>query len=88
MLDRISSSELSEWAVYEREFGPLGPDRHDHLAALVASTVANTVSKHRFRPADFMPRWASKRRRQTGRQQLEILRAFVSQYRKSEDGST
>lgn len=81
LLDRISSTELAEWAVYERDYGPLGPSRHDHLAALVASTVANTASsKTRFKPADFLPKWGGRRRRQTGREQLDILRTFIRQY--------
>lgn len=72
--------------MFEREFGPLGPARHDHLAALVASTVANAAStKTRFRPSDFLPKWGGRRRRQTGREQLDILRAFVAQYPKGQD---
>lgn len=75
MLDRVSSTELSEWAVHEQEYGPLGPRRDDILAALVASTVANTASKTKVKPADFVPKWGG-RRRQSGEEQSSILRNF------------
>jgi hypothetical protein len=87
MLDRISSTELAEWAIYERDYGPLGPGRADQLAALVSATIANAASvKRRYRPADFLPRWgAGRRRRQTPQEQLEIMRAFVSRFQGKDD---
>lgn len=59
LLARISSRELSEWAAYERITGPLGADRGDVQAAIIAATVANTArSKGRvLQPKDFVPKW-------------------------------
>lgn len=43
---------------YERLYGPLGRDRDDYHAALVASTVAAVhAEKNPPSPADFMPDW-------------------------------
>lgn len=85
MLDRISSTELAAWSVYERDYGVLGPSRDDQLAALVASTVANAMSKRKSKPADFMPRWGSRGgRKQSGREQLAMFRQFVDRHRKRE----
>ena len=45
---------------YERLYGPLGPVRGDHHAALISATVAavNTDPKKQPpAPADFMPDW-------------------------------
>jgi hypothetical protein len=67
--------------VYEREFGPLGPERGDWQAALVAHTVATMLSSgkgSRPRITDFLLRWAP-RRRQTAEEQLNIFRALASQ---------
>lgn len=83
LLERITSSELTAWAVYEQEHGPLGPSRHDHLAALVASTTANTMSKHTFRPKDFLPRWG-RPRRQTPQEMLDIFRSMAGRGRKGD----
>jgi len=78
LLARTSSHELSEWRAYEREFGPLGPERGDVHQALISHTIAASLStgKTKFRLADFLPRWT--RRRQTPAQQLEVLRAFAA----------
>jgi hypothetical protein len=78
MLARIPSSELAAWMVYERDYGPLGPERHDHLAALVASTIANAnrgKKKRRFKVREFLPVWS--KRRQSPAEQLSILRGFT-----------
>ena len=53
----MSSRELSEWMAYERVDGPVGPQREDLRAGIIAATVANC---HRskgvaFKPTDFMP---------------------------------
>jgi hypothetical protein len=79
LLTRISSRELTEWAVFEREFGPLGQVRGDWQAALVAHTVASTMSSGKDRPKfmDFLLSWAP-RRRQTGEEQLQIFKALAS----------
>jgi hypothetical protein len=80
MLDRMSSRELTEWMVYEEENGPLGPGRSDQLAALVAAVIANANRSKRgrtFKPADFMPRWGHRRRRQSPEEQTAVMQAFV-----------
>lgn len=59
LLARVSSRELSEWMAYERITGPLDERwRADYRSAIVAATVANSVStKGRAGPRDFMPEW-------------------------------
>ncbi|MFW6034562.1 MAG: phage tail assembly protein T [bacterium] len=79
LLGRISSRELAEWMAYERAFGPLGGERGDYQAALVAQTVANANrgKKQRVRKlSDFLLRWS--RQRQSPQQQLEIMRRVVA----------
>jgi hypothetical protein len=39
LLARIDSRELTEWAAFERLYGPLGPVRHDYLTAMVAGEM-------------------------------------------------
>lgn len=79
LLARISSHELAEWRAYEREYGPLGPERGDIHSALISHTIASAMTTGKARPklADFLPRW-SRRRRQSAAQQLEVLRAFAA----------
>lgn len=53
--ERMSALELTEWIAYNR-IEPIGPQRADLAAGIVASTVANA---HRskgpsFKPQDFM----------------------------------
>lgn len=84
LLARTSSHELSEWSAYEREYGPLGPERGDWQAALVAHTTAAMLSGDKGRRpkiADFVLRWGG-RRRQTGQEQLNIFRALASRLTK------
>lgn len=45
---------------YERVTGPLGPERADQHAAIIAATVANAMKGKKgraFKPADFIPKW-------------------------------
>lgn len=47
---------------YEKVTGPLGPDRGDQHAAVVASTIANAM-RHKgraYKVEDFVPRWGPK----------------------------
>lgn len=79
MLARMPSSELTEWMVYEREYGPLGPERSDYLAALVSATTAAAMQGkkgRRIKIRDFLPEWA-RPKRQTAKEQLDVLRTFV-----------
>ncbi|MCW2902599.1 MAG: hypothetical protein JWO67_4864 [Streptosporangiaceae bacterium] len=57
---RITASELVFWQAYEREYGPIGQQRDDILAAWVSMF---TVAPHRGEDAgpleldDYMPKW-------------------------------
>ncbi|GGM14340.1 phage tail assembly protein T [Micromonospora yangpuensis] len=75
MLSRISSRELTEWQVYEQLYGPLGGERDDRLAALVAHTVANTGRQRRapYPYDDFLMTWGSGRREQSTDEMLAIV---------------
>lgn len=59
LLQRVSSRELTEWRAYESVAGPLGPERGDVQAAIIAATVANAFrgKGKPATPADFMPEW-------------------------------
>lgn len=60
LLSRASGSELADWVAYERIAGPLGPDRGDVQAGVIASTMANVMrgkSGRIFKPKDFIPQW-------------------------------
>ncbi len=54
--ERMSGLELQEWMAFDR-LSPIGDDRGDLQAGIIASTVANAHrSRGRpFRPQDFMP---------------------------------
>ncbi|MEU7617184.1 hypothetical protein AB0B27_13970 [Micromonospora rifamycinica] len=86
MLTRITSRELTEWQVYEQLYGPLGGDRADHLAALIANTVAN-ANRRRRRPYpfdDFLMTWGAGRRRE---QSVDEMLATVQVINKALGGS-
>lgn len=76
----IDSAEFVEWlAVYELE--PFGEERADFRAGIIASTVANSVSKRHFSPRDFMPKWdrqVAAKPQQSLDQQRAIFEMFVS----------
>lgn len=75
----MSSRELTEWAVFEREYGPLGPGRGDWHSAQIAHALVSVMGDGAKRPAlkDFLLSWAP-RRRQSGADQLQIFRALAS----------
>lgn len=77
LLSRIDSRELLEWSAYERVHGPIGPDRADTQAAVIASTIARTMGgkkARRFKLSDFIPVWD--RRPQTWEEQLAAVRTM------------
>lgn len=74
LLARISSRELAEWAAFEQEHGPLGLERGDWQAAVVAQAIAGDG---KTKLSDFVLRWGRKRR-QTGQEQLAIFKALAS----------
>jgi hypothetical protein len=60
LLARIDAVELTEWQAFERLNGPLGGERDDLHAALIAATVVNALSGkkgRRAKVADFLPKW-------------------------------
>ena len=53
----MSNLEFRRWGAFESIYGPLGPHRDDHLAALIAAQVASTFADKPAKVADFMPPW-------------------------------
>lgn len=64
-MSRVDAREAGGWAVYERLYGPLGPERLDYLFAMLAATIANAnrgKGKTAYKPAQFAPRWVDVKR--------------------------
>ncbi len=60
LLDRTSSLELSEWRAYERDTGPIGQQRDDQLAAMVAFYTVRALtgkSGKSLKLRDVVPSW-------------------------------
>lgn len=65
----MSAREFKEWQAYETVFGPIGAERYDHLAAMLAERITTMLSmsgksesiKH------FVPKWDRKEIRENGR---------------------
>ncbi len=70
----IDSAEFSEWLAYD-QIDPIGQQREDLRAGIIAATVANSSgnSKHQFKPEEFMPRFGEPPKRQTAEEQMAIL---------------
>lgn len=75
----MSALELSEWAGFERVFGPiLIHERIDAAAALIAAVVANASGGKRrgkpFQLKDFLPEWdRGARRQQQSPEELRLI---------------
>lgn len=50
----MSASEFMEWCVMQK-LNPIGEERADLRAGIIASVIANIVSSKGFLPSDFMP---------------------------------
>jgi hypothetical protein len=74
LLARISSRELTEWAAFELEHGPIGLERGDWQAAQVAQAISGDG---KTKLSDIVLRWG-RRRAQSGAEQLAIFRALAS----------
>lgn len=79
LLARTDSRELAEWMAYEQIDGPLGPERGDYHAAILAHTTASVWRGKDDPPllvADFLPRWDAEApvREQSSDEQYEIAR--------------
>ena len=77
LLARISSRELTEWALYA-EMEPFGETRADLRAGIVASTMANLYRQKGSKaltPADFMPKFGPKETKEprSGADLLQIV---------------
>lgn len=75
---RLSSSELTEWMVYEKLTGPLGRRRADIQAATIAATIANanrSKGGKKFKVTDFLIDYGE-RRRKTPQEMLAMVRAL------------
>ena len=60
---RISSREFAEWMAYDR-YHPIGPERLDLLAAMLAVTMVNLWRAPKcpaVRLDTFLPRWGPKK---------------------------
>lgn len=76
LLERISGDELTEWMAYERIAGPIGPDRGDHQAGVIAATIANVNRKknaRKFSPRDFIPRWMRQGARTPEQMRMKLI---------------
>jgi hypothetical protein len=62
LLGSLDSRELTEWQLYEREVGTLGPERLDILVAKLAATIVrvNTEPKKQdqVKESDFLIKWS------------------------------
>lgn len=57
---RIDSREVTEWLAFEQLYGPLGPERNDHLFAMLQALIANVnraKGKKAYTPKQFLPGW-------------------------------
>lgn len=61
LLGRISSRELTEWQIYEREFGPFGGERLDILMAKLIGMLVRVNSdpkeQGKIKDSQFLIKW-------------------------------
>lgn len=77
----MSSSELTEWMVFEKISGPIGRRRGDIQAATIAATIANANRSKKVKKAqisDFLINYERAGRRKTGRELLASLKDINS----------
>lgn len=80
MLADIDSAELTEWLAYEQITGPLGPERIDVLASIIAATTANTArgkGQSAKEPKDFLPAWDQHAEPQGWEQMLATVKTLT-----------
>lgn len=79
----MSSSELTEWMVYEKISGPLGRRRQDINAALIAATIVNTnrgKKGKRVQISDFLIEYERVSRRKTPQELLETIQGITAAF--------
>jgi len=86
---RMSSAEFEDWLAYN-QVSPIGPERLDHLAALVAATVANAnpfrkKGSKSVAVAAFVPQWAPKARASTPDDQLAYVKILHAMFGGSDE---
>jgi len=86
----MSSVEFAEWLAFQRLEGPLGPERDDWRAAMIASVVANANrdrkrSARAYEPRDFIPDWTGGERPRLHPLEVaeKVKRAFAGIARKA-----
>jgi hypothetical protein len=81
LADRMTQSELQEWAAYETVTGPIGAERLDILFALqyVATFNSHPERKQKVRFRDMLPDWDAGHK-QTEREQLAIVQEIAARY--------
>jgi hypothetical protein len=83
LLGKLDSRELTEWMAYDG-LDPIGQERDDLRAGIVASTVANCHSvKAKFKPSDFVPKFGPRvEKRKTPADLALIAQAITGMMRK------
>lgn len=70
------------------QLSPIGPERADWRAALVASTTANMFrgkGQKAYQPADFMPKFAGSEQRRTPEQIEAMMMQWARQHNRAEE---
>lgn len=75
----MPADELTEWAAYEQVTGPLGPERDDVLASMVAFYVSSALGAKKLKMHQLLPRW-DRKPTQDWRQMRMIAEALTRQY--------
>ena len=78
LYSRLTSQEITDWFAFY-SLDPWGGQRGDIQAAIIASTIANvnrSKDSKPMTPADFMPRFGEKPKKQTWQDQLAKVRAM------------
>lgn len=89
-LAQISSRELTGWRAWERQHGPIGPERDDLHAAMICWTLACIHAGKGQRPKleDFMPRFSAARTEADPDRLLARARAITAQLSAGLDSPT
>jgi hypothetical protein len=74
MMARMTNAEFMEWLAFDR-IRPL-PDGYWE-AAVVASTVANSLGKKKHKLEEFLPRKTSAQKKQSGPQMIALINSVV-----------
>ena len=69
----MTADEFTDWIAFD-QLSPIGGERLDCLHAMASALTANTVSRRKFTPKQFMPRWGRESR---GRSFAELQAYFA-----------